>query len=117
MQLLQKPAFTTKQLVSENKEQQLNVHVNSLTAKNRRLADDIEKVRKELGKYRALILKAQAEANAAIADKEVSIKARLEIEKNLKQLQIENGNLKSRLEAAKVLLKIPILKSKIVYMR
>jgi hypothetical protein len=115
--LLQKPAYAAKRQVSESKEQQLTAQVNSLTAKNRRLADDIEKLKKELGKYRAYAVRAQAEASAAIADKEASTKSRLEVERSLKQLQVENGNLKSKLEAARVLLKIPILKSKIVYLR
>ncbi len=109
-QLLQQPGFTAKQPLSENREQQLTVEVNSLMAENRQLAAEIEKVKKELAKYSAYVLKTQAE-------NEVSLKTRQDFENNLSQLQVENDNLKTQLKGAKTLLKIPFLKSKIVYMK
>jgi hypothetical protein len=103
-QLLQKPVFTEKRAASENREQQLTIEINSLAAENLRLAEDLERTRKELAKHRALVIKTQEEVKATIAG----------MEKSLRQLQTENKNLKSELNGERVLLRIPCLKLKII---
>jgi hypothetical protein len=106
-QLLQKPLFAIKRAPSENMEQQLTIEINSLAAENQQLAKDLEKVKKELGKYRALVGNVHEESKAAIAD----------IRENLEQLQAENKKLKSELDGVRVLLRIPLLKLKIICAR
>ncbi len=87
------------------KNEQIAAQLDTMVAENRRLADSIEPVKKDLEKYRKLSLKAQAEIKGAREEKEAANRARLETERTMQDLQTQLQRLESQLATSNTVLK------------
>ena len=91
--------------VINQKNEKLATQLDAMVAENRRLADSIEPVKKDLAKYQKLSVKAQTEIKASLEEKEAASKAHLETEATIQRLQTQLQNLESQLAANITLLK------------